>query len=211
MCLVIWLAVVFAVPARLMASLERSVPSVNLAEHPPFEAAVVLGGGWSPSETSSTGLEANDSFDRLLAGLDALRDGHAHVLLIGGGEGLGASMTDGQVAMRWIERFMPELAHGVVVLPPSANTREEAVHTAEWASTREPSDILLVTSAWHMPRALHNFERRGLEVVPLPCDYSGVPVVEARKEKGPDWLPSLGHLGEFQRWLTEVVGRWMAR
>ena len=31
--------------------------------------------------------------------------------------------------------------------------------------------ILLVTSAWHMPRARMLFEHAGFEVVPVPCDF----------------------------------------
>ena len=32
--------------------------------------------------------------------------------------------------------------------------------------------ILLVTSAWHMPRACGNFSKTSLEVVPAACDFS---------------------------------------
>jgi len=98
-----------------------------------------------------------------------------------------------------------------VVLPVSANTREEAAHTAEWAKDHQDARILLVTSAWHMPRAIRNFEDRNVSVAPLPCDYSGVSALESYREKGPEWLPTLGHIGALQLWWTEMAGRMLAR
>lgn len=70
-------------------------------------------------------------------------------------------------------------AEAIVALEEPRNTEEEArmiahaiVGSGQWivGSERKPR-VLLVTSAWHMPRARMLFERAGLEVVAAPCDY----------------------------------------
>ena len=55
----------------------------------------------------------------------------------------------------------------IACLDEPRNTEEEAAAIAGSGVKR----ILLVTSAWHMPRAKMLFERSGLEVVEAPTDY----------------------------------------
>ncbi len=52
----------------------------------------------------------------------------------------------------------------------SRNTHENAVYTREMLGDRD-GPWLLVTSAFHMPRALGSFRQAGIEVIPLPVDY----------------------------------------
>ena len=66
--------------------------------------------------------------------------------------------------------------------------------------------ILLVTSAWHMPRAKTLFEREGPEVVPAPTDYEMHYCAESPL-KCVDFLPSADAL-----WRNSVaVKEWVAR
>ncbi len=53
----------------------------------------------------------------------------------------------------------------------SINTRENAQFTGNWLTTQHIKTILLVTHAWHLPRAVAAFERVGIEVIPAPTVF----------------------------------------
>jgi uncharacterized SAM-binding protein YcdF (DUF218 family) len=69
-----------------------------------------------------------------------------------------------------------ELGHEAV------NTRGNAAETARWAKKRGVRSLIVVTSAWHMPRALLELQREltGVELVPYP-------VVTDRMREAPWW------------------------
>ena len=91
----------------------------------------------------------------------------------------------------------------------SADTRENARFSAEMLRADGVRRILLVTSAWHMPRAAAAFRAEGLEVVPAPTAFRG-PAVE-------DWssfLPRWSGLKDTCLALHELGGGlyyWLAR
>jgi len=64
------------------------------------------------------------------------------------------------VPVRWVE-------------DRSADTWENAAFSAEMLQRDGIARILLVTTAWHLPRAMPCFERQGLEVVPAPTAFRG--------------------------------------
>jgi uncharacterized SAM-binding protein YcdF (DUF218 family) len=53
----------------------------------------------------------------------------------------------------------------------SRNTRENAQQLAKLLGKRCNQPWLLVTSAWHMPRSLAEFEAVGCRVTPYPVDF----------------------------------------
>jgi uncharacterized SAM-binding protein YcdF (DUF218 family) len=57
----------------------------------------------------------------------------------------------------------------------SRNTAENARLTAAMVDAGEARPWLLVTSAWHMPRAVGSFRAAGLEVLPYPVDFRTEP------------------------------------
>jgi uncharacterized SAM-binding protein YcdF (DUF218 family) len=62
--------------------------------------------------------------------------------------------------------------------------------------------ILLVTSAWHLPRAVASFQAQGLDVLPAPTGFRG-PAVD-----GPlSFVPQVAALRDSCLGLHEWIGR----
>ena len=63
-------------------------------------------------------------------------------------------------------------AEAITLQTRSQNTREDAVYSAEILKQWGVGEIVLVTSATHMPRSLALFRQQGLTVIPAPADFS---------------------------------------
>ena len=85
-------------------------------------------------------------------------------------------------------------------------TADEATAVSALLQARQadPPRVLLVTSAFHMPRAQELFERTGLLVTPFPVDFqvSAVGQLDVL-----DFLPSPGALKQTQTAIREAYGR----
>lgn len=90
----------------------------------------------------------------------------------------------------------------LVCFPEARNTEEEANLIAKAGIRR----ILLVTSAWHMPRAKMLFGRKGFDVTPVPTDYEMHYGAEAPLEIR-DFFPSAEALVRN----SAAVKEWVAR
>ena len=53
----------------------------------------------------------------------------------------------------------------------SRNTAENAKYVKQICQQRNFDKVILVTSAFHMPRSVAFFEREGVDVIPYPTDY----------------------------------------
>jgi len=62
----------------------------------------------------------------------------------------------------------------------SANTLENLAFSAELLRARDVQRVLLVTSAWHMPRSLAAARRAGLQPIAAPTGFRGPPVASWR-------------------------------
>ncbi|MDF2620943.1 MAG: hypothetical protein K0S00_3602 [Xanthobacteraceae bacterium] len=82
------------------------------------------------------------------------------------------------------------------------NTRGNAIETAEWAREHRFRSLLVVTSAWHMPRALVELRRAlpDVELVPYP-------VVPKRGPEG--WEASLANVRLLFVEYVKFIGAWM--
>ena len=82
-----------------------------------------------------------------------------------------------------------------------ANTADEATAVKKMALGNK---IILVTAAFHMPRAQMLFEQEGLWVVPYPVDFkSHIPISRTIL----DYLPSAQGLAKTELSLWELMGR----
>lgn len=126
--------------------------------------AVVLG-GIAEYDASQSRLTFRAASDRYLQALQLLQTGKVDRLVISGG---GKAIPEADI----LRNFALELGIKdslLLVENRSLNTYENAHFTAELFNTNKlPMEIILVTSAFHIPRAKRCFEKQGFTVHPYP-------------------------------------------
>jgi uncharacterized SAM-binding protein YcdF (DUF218 family) len=135
----------------------------------------VLGGGLRPALAPRRGVEVSEGGDRLLTGLRLMRENKAPLLITSGGRVSFTAADPAPPEAISAKELAVELglpASRILINPGSRTTAEEARDIGAMARARGWSSILLVTSAFHMPRALATFRQSsGLSVIPVACDY----------------------------------------
>lgn len=172
--------------------LERGYPRIDAAQYPTADAIVVLGGGDPLRLLDAQGRAVDLEVTRPGFGLALFRDGRAPIVLLSGG-GSGEAM---EMAGHLKQLGVP--ASALRVESQSLTTHENALYSAAILKREGRHRILLVTSAWAMPRAAASFRRQGIDVIPAPSfDASHTPPT------WPRWRLSLWQSGRF---LHEYVG-----
>jgi uncharacterized SAM-binding protein YcdF (DUF218 family) len=167
-------------------------------------AVVVLGGGavdGVPDESGAAGLSPT-SLKRVVRGYVLSRQTGAPLILSGGRTwGTERAEPEAEVGARTLASMgMP--GAGVIKEGSSRTTWENARAVAKIVAERGATRVVLVTSAWHMPRAMLAFRKAGVECVPAATDYTfGDRPLDAR-----DFLPSFETAGSCFRALREYVG-----
>jgi len=145
----------------MLRSLERVYEPITVAAAPDADAIVVLNGGIVRGRNAA-GVQWGESANRYFAGLDLALAGKAKIFVISAGIVPGQGAILQQTAIR--REMQPER---IILTPPVSSTEDEARAVSEIPGIHS---ILLVTSAYHMPRAVLLFRARGLDVSPFPTD-----------------------------------------
>jgi uncharacterized SAM-binding protein YcdF (DUF218 family) len=182
----------------MMAPLEARFPPWDAARGAPG-GIVVLGGVVEPEVADRPDSGLNEAAERLtsIAGL-ARKYPDAKILFSGGdnllipGDG-----SEARVAGALLTSFgIP--ASRLILEDRSRTTAENAAFSLPLAQPKPGERWLLVTSAWHMPRAVGAFRAAGFPVEAYPVDY---------RTPGPPglWLP-FGSVGAGLR-RTDIAAR----
>jgi uncharacterized SAM-binding protein YcdF (DUF218 family) len=161
------------------------------------QAIVVLGG-----DTRAGGSDGDRlgplSLERVVFAAEAYRRLHLPIAVSGGSPpdartseaGLmkAALERDFAVPVRWTE-------------DRSRTTWENAAYTARLLQPEKLTSVVVVTQAWHMPRALWAFERAGFKPLPWSVGLDGF-----RANRLDDFLPSIAGLHDSYFALHELIG-----
>ena len=184
----------------LMGSLEDDYRPKAMSVLPETDAIVILGGATRGDTHLSTMADLNTAADRITHGLALYQAGKAPLVLLTGGSTTG-SRPEAEQLRDYLELMgMPRSA--LLLERQSLDTRQNAQYSKVLLEARGVRKITLVTSAYHMRRALPLFERAGFEVIPAPTDYQRL----VGKPPVPVWLPTADDLGRTTAAIKEYVG-----
>ncbi len=187
------------VAERLAESLEGVY---SPPETPQGDVVVMLGGGAfsdAPDVDGEGALTASPSA-RLLTAVRLSRKLDLPIL-VSGGQVFQESGKEALLAKRILMSLgVPE--ENIIVESESQNTTQNAAFSVPLLRERGLTHPILVTSAFHMRRAVLNYEKLGMEVVPYPTDYlaSRHPILHYMK-----FAPSSGALAVSVTVLQESL------
>jgi len=166
------LIIAFA-PARewVLRPLEYRFPPPTLPER--IDGVIVLGGAINSDLSARTGeLQVSDSAERLLSFMElGLRYPKAKLVFSGGSPNV---MDDSAREADYAQALYTKLGFDVSRIlfeRDSRNTVENARFSKLLAAPSAEEKWLLVTSAYHMPRAVGVFRAIDWAVIPYPVDY----------------------------------------
>ncbi len=183
-----------------IGTLEDQYPPRARSALPSADAIVVLGGATRGDTHMSSRADLNDRADRLTHAALLYRAGKAPRVLFSGGSGTGGRPEADQMEEYLLLMGVP--AQAILLERASTDTRENAVYSAQLLRKHGLHSVLLVTSAFHMPRARALFEREGLEVMPAPTDFQRTTAPPAV----PRWLPTADDLQRSTTAIREYAG-----
>lgn len=185
----------------LLLPLETAYPVVENPGH--ADAVVVLTGMVDAKAARGEQVELGQAADRILAGVELIRSEKADYLLIAGGSGdlfdqsISEALTLEGLALR-----LGVPADRILLDRSSRNTHENAVQASRLLEEMGLSNVILVTSAFHMPRSMGCFAKEGLRPHPYPVDFRG-----HRGGYDPlSWLPRVGNLQGSTTAVREYMG-----
>jgi uncharacterized SAM-binding protein YcdF (DUF218 family) len=188
---------------RLLAGLER-YPALSTQDirSSTAEAIVVLGGGRYPNAPEYGGDTVGGlQLERLRYAARLARQTGLPVIPSGGN-----AMREGPPEALLAKQAL-EQAFGVrveAIEDKSRTTWENAYLTKELLDRLGIGKVLLVTHAWHMPRAVEIFRRADVDVIPAPTAFYHSDDLE---QELTDWLPSAQSLLLSYFALHEYLGR----
>jgi len=205
-----WLTGLGAALFAMIAILPLGTPILNSLEarYPPnpvprdIVGIIVLGGGEDTMRSAAWGQPlVNEAGDRFIAALSlANRHPEAFVLFTGGIGSLTRSGPSGAAVARQLLIDAGLAPERLILEGGSRNTAENARLSLEHR-TDGPGAWLLVTSAFHMPRAVESYCAAGWsDIVPWPTDYRG-----ERFSDGIGW-DLAAHLRDLETAVREIVG-----
>ena len=189
---------------QMIAYIDGQEPKKSIEDFNAADSIVVLSGMISPIMTNKgIGYEWGDP-DRFFGGVELIKAGKAKTIIFTGGIRPWQTKIkpEGQILAKFAEEFGVPISQ-IMVTKDVLNTQDEARAVRELLTQNNTNKIILVTSAFHMPRASKLFQKEGIEVQTYSVDYK----TDITDITPIDFLPSADAFYMFQLSLRELIGR----
>lgn len=186
--------------ALLLAPLERRFPPLRLPDLPAQVGFIIaLGSDYSPRDDLPITAALDEvGLTRIVEAVRLQRQLRRTRLIVSGGAPQGQSPPAEGYA-RLARELGVELS-SIVMLATALDTHDEASAVSVVVGS---ADVILVTSAYHMPRAMLEFRRAGIRAIAAP---TGQEIDGADPGNWRSWLPNSSGLSKSERALHEYLG-----
>lgn len=200
MAALLWSLATVPVADMLMAPLER--PYADLKK-PAGDVIVLLGGGIAEGvpDFSGKGAPSADMLSRIVTAVRLQRQLGVPIIVSGGRVYQNISSEAGIARRLLTDLGVSEKK--IILEENSRDTFENARYTGEIIKNRGFERPIVLTSAYHLRRALYLFEKAGLRVTAFPANFR---TASGRRYGWQDLLPSTGSLGTTSDALHEYLG-----
>ena len=201
----LWIPAMPVVSFHLNDLLVMRYPPVRPENSPSAGAIVLLGGAIAPPHPPLEWMDLNESADRIVHAARLWRAGKAPLVIASGGGGpyTGGPQTPADaMADLLVEWGVPRDA--ILLERRSRNTYENALYSKQLLDERGIRDVLVVTSAAHMPRSMAVFRSLGLNAIPAATDYPGGDSIGY--DNPTIFLPDAGALRATEAAIKEYLG-----
>jgi uncharacterized SAM-binding protein YcdF (DUF218 family) len=169
-----------------------------------FDAIVVLGGGIAPAVPPEREFPSlTESADRLWTAARLYKTGIAPRIIVSGGGFLAANAGPATTEAEAMRRFLVDLGvpeSAIVDEGKSNNTVENIYNVRKMVQDKR---VALVTSGFHMPRAMRIAAAAGLNASAFPTNFHALRTTRPPWE---NWLPTIEGMGETVLALHEIIG-----
>lgn len=202
--LTLWTASSRPVANALAYALESRYPPVRVQHSPQADAIVLLGSGVREPTPPSPWSDATDSVDRIIHTARLYRAGKApRVIATGGRMPWARSQLSQADLMGYLLEEWGVPGDAIIRESASVNTYENVQFTAALLEGSGIDEVLVVTSALHMPRAMALFRSAGIRAIAAPTDFRTTPSLATSLQH---WLPDTGALELTNMAVKEYVG-----
>ncbi|MBK1620611.1 hypothetical protein CKO42_19690 [Lamprobacter modestohalophilus] len=192
-----------AVATALMSQLERDYPPQAAADCEPADAILVLGGAVQPLLIGDLRPRLHRGSDRVWEAARLYHAGCASQVVVSAGGKLEPPIAAPEAeAIAELLTALGVPRSALRLETESRNTLGNARSSREVLDSSGTRRVLLVTSAWHLRRAVAIFEQAGFDVVPVGADYRSISSCRGLQ----CWLPSAGALEASGLALKEFLG-----
>lgn len=202
--LALFIYIIFSSPALYHLYAKWYQPKPTAIKDNAHYSFGIVAGGFGSVDASGEGY-FNSASDRFLQAVKLYKRGMIDHILITGGNS--KKNDEGFGEGKWAKKEMMDFGvpdSVIFVEDRSGNTKENAGNSKKILDSlgaRPP--YVLVTSAFHIPRAQRLYERAGLPVIAFPCNYT--------EGRGPitvyDLVPRFSLLSEWNKYIKETA--WM--
>jgi uncharacterized SAM-binding protein YcdF (DUF218 family) len=167
--LALFVAAFSPISTWLMMPLENRFPQWQGGPQRPPDGIIVLGGAVDVkiSEAQHYPLKLNEAGERILALVELARQFPSARLAF---TGTGEPISEAEEVAKKISRLGVDPMR-LILETQARNTFENAQFSAKRLAPKPGERWLLITSAWHMPRAVGCFRRAGFVVDAYPVDF----------------------------------------
>jgi len=176
-------------------------------EYGSASSVVLLGGFTRGKVPPRLYAETNMNANRVFGAMRVWRRGQASKMVLTGGQlewTTNEAVSEAAVMFDLISEHFGVDSSDVIFESKAQNTRDNAVYTREALTEAGLGlDIILVTSAYHMPRSAAVFKKAGFAVTPAPIGYFSDKYLSRKPLM---WLPGAAPLFESSIALREYMG-----